>query len=67
MGILEADEQSGELVLAALYPGVSAEQFAKGIGWPLQVRASLRDVAPPTPVELDLLRHRLDPHKLFLK
>ncbi len=67
MGILEADAVSGELVLAALYPGVTTETFAKGIGWPLQVRASLRDVPPPTPHDLELLRHRLDPHKLFLK
>jgi glutaconate CoA-transferase, subunit B len=67
MGILEADAESGELVLAALYPGVTAETFAKGVGWPLRVRESLRDVAPPTPQELDLLRHRLDPRKLFLK
>jgi glutaconate CoA-transferase subunit B len=67
MGILEADAESGELVLAALYPGVTADAVAKNVGWPLQVRASLRDVAPPTPNDLDLLRHRLDPNKLFLK
>jgi glutaconate CoA-transferase, subunit B len=67
MGILEADAESGELVLAALYPGVTAEAFAKGVGWPLQVRASLRDVAPPTARDLELLRHKLDPQQLFLK
>lgn len=67
MGILEADADSGELVLAALYPGITTETFAAGVGWPLQVRASLRDVAPPTARDLDLLRHTLDPHKLFLK
>jgi glutaconate CoA-transferase, subunit B len=67
MGILEPDAESGELVLAALYPGVTAGMVAKGIAWPLKSRASLRDVPPPTPQELDLLRHRLDPHKLFLK
>ena len=67
MGILEADPESGELELAALYPGVSAESFARGVGWPLRVRASLRDVAPPSSRELDLLRRTLDPHKLFLK
>jgi hypothetical protein len=31
------------------------------------VRSSLRDVAPPTQPELDLLRRTLDPRKLFLK
>jgi glutaconate CoA-transferase subunit B len=67
MGILEADAESGELVLAALYPGVTADAVAKNVGWPLQVRASLRDVAPPMPRDLELLRHKLDPQKLFLK
>jgi glutaconate CoA-transferase, subunit B len=67
MGILEADAASGELELAALYPGVTAESFARGVGWPLRVRASLRDVAPPTARDLELLRYSLDPHKLFLK
>jgi glutaconate CoA-transferase subunit B len=67
MGILETDPESGELELAALYPGVTAESFSRGVGWPLRVRASLRDVAPPSLHELDLLRHTLDPHKLFLK
>ncbi|HZS61799.1 MAG TPA: CoA-transferase [Gemmatimonadaceae bacterium] len=67
MGILDMNPESGEMELAALYPGVSAESVAKGVGWPLRIRASLRDVAPPTDQELDLLRHKLDPHKLFLK
>lgn len=66
-GILEMDPGSGELELAALYPDVTAESFAKGVGWPLRIRPSLRNVEPPTERELDLLRHTLDPHKLFLK
>jgi glutaconate CoA-transferase subunit B len=67
MGILEVDAETGELELAALYPGVTAEAFSQGVGWPLRVRSSLRDVAPPTQPELDLLRRTLDPRKLFLK
>lgn len=67
MGILEANPESGELELAAVYAGVTAEAIAENVGWPLRVRASLRDVAPPTPRDLQLLRNTLDPHKLFLK
>jgi glutaconate CoA-transferase, subunit B len=67
MGVLEVDADSGELVLAALYPGVTVDAFAKGVGWPLKVRAELRDVAPPTSHDIDLLRHTLDPQKLFLR
>jgi glutaconate CoA-transferase, subunit B len=64
--ILEADG-TGELVLAALYPGVRAEQVKAGVGWPLRVRTTLLEVAPPASRDLALLRDVLDPHNLYLK
>jgi glutaconate CoA-transferase subunit B len=64
--ILEPDT-TGELVLAALYPGVEADEVRAGIGWPLRSRPTLATVDPPTPVELRLLRDVLDPHRLYLK
>jgi glutaconate CoA-transferase, subunit B len=65
--ILEADEATGEMVLAALYPGVSAEEVQAGVGWPLARRAALAAVTPPSETELRLLRDVLDPKKLYLK
>jgi glutaconate CoA-transferase, subunit B len=65
--ILEADPESGELVLAALYPGVAATEVAEGIGWPVRSRSQLKDVPPPTDRELHLLRQVLDPKRLYLK
>jgi glutaconate CoA-transferase subunit B len=56
--VLEADPESGELVLAALYPGVEADEVRAGVGWPLRSRPELAHVAAPTD---------LDPHRLFLK
>jgi glutaconate CoA-transferase, subunit B len=64
--ILEADE-SGELVLAALYPGVDAGEVRAGVGWPLRERAGLVLVDPPDERDLHLLRDVLDPQRLFLK
>jgi glutaconate CoA-transferase, subunit B len=64
--ILEADPETGELVLAALYPGVTPGDVQAGIGWPLRSRAVLADVAPPTARELQLLREVLDPRRLYL-
>jgi glutaconate CoA-transferase, subunit B len=66
-GVLEADRKSGELVLAALYPGVSAAEVRAGVGWPLAARTTLREIAPPTARELQLLREVLDPNRLYLK
>lgn len=64
--ILAADAETGELVLAALYPGVSREAVAAGVGWPLRARERLDDVEPPSAEELRLLREVLDPDRLFL-
>src|SRR5437016_5761895 len=65
--VLEADATTGELVLAALYPGVTADDVQAGVGWPLARRPRLADVVPPTGADLRLLRDVLDPKKLYLK
>ena len=65
--ILEANEASGELELAALYPGVEVPEVAEGIGWKLRVRDRLTRVEPPSSQELHLLRDVLDPQRLYLK
>jgi len=65
-GVMEPDPDSGELTLAALYPGVSAAVFAEKIGWQMRVRNDLAEVAPPAELDLMLLRQRLDPRRTFL-
>ena len=65
--ILEADQATGELTLAALYPGVTADEVRAEVGWPLRARPTPARVDPPTPQELGLLRDVLDPHRLYLK
>jgi len=66
-GVLEADEGSGEMVLSALYPGVTADDVQRGVGWRLTSRPRLGAIAPPSATELRLLRDVLDPKGLFLK
>ena len=66
-GILEADPESGELVLSALYPGATALEVAEEIGWELRSRDRLGEAEPPTDRELHLLREVLDPKRLYLK
>jgi glutaconate CoA-transferase subunit B len=65
-GVLEPDE-TGELVLTAVYPDITAAGIASDVGWPLRVREPIETLDPPTDAELALLRERLDPDKLFLK
>lgn len=66
-GVLEPDPEDGELVLAALYPGVEVVDVQAGVGWQLRCRPGLARVEPPTAVELRLLRDVLDPQRLYLK
>ena len=65
--VLEVDEASGELVLAALYPGVEASDVQACVGWPLACRSRLGRIVPPAGTELRLLRDVLDPARLYLK
>jgi glutaconate CoA-transferase subunit B len=65
--VLEMDEATGELVLAALYPGVEASDVRARVGWPLQCRPRLGRVEPPTATELRLLRDVLDPERRYLQ
>lgn len=67
MGVLEPDPETGEMVLAGLYPGIDPEQVKPHVGWPLRVAARTYEVAPPSAEELRLLREVLDPRRLFLK
>ena len=65
-GILESDPETGEMVLAAIYPDVAVEDVKSSVGWPLQVREHLDLISPPGAEELRLLREVLDPKKLYL-
>lgn len=66
MGILEPDE-TGEMVLTSLYPGVTSEKVQENIGWKLKQRAPLAPVDPPRRNEIDLLRNKLDPKRQHIK
>jgi glutaconate CoA-transferase subunit B len=66
-GVLQVDPLSGELMLAALYPGVESAEVAANVGWPLRSHARVSSTLPPTSTELRLLREVLDPGRLYLK
>jgi glutaconate CoA-transferase subunit B len=66
LGILEPDE-SGELVLAALHPGVTVEQTQANTGWALRSVPEPHRTEPPSVDELYILRNELDPQGIYLK
>lgn len=66
-GILAPGAESGELELAAIYPGADVESIRSAVQWALSVRSPLETVAAPTDVELRMLREVVDPERIFLK
>lgn len=65
-GVLVREAESGELLLAALYPGIEATDVQAGVGWKLRSHSRVERLEPPTGVELQLLREVLDPQRLYL-
>lgn len=55
-GVLEPDPETNELTLTRLHPGVTVGQACAATGWPLKVADSIKQVDPPTDVELAALR-----------
>lgn len=55
-GILRPHEETEELQLAALYPGVTLEAVRQATGWPLACAARLEQLPPPEARDLEVLR-----------
>jgi glutaconate CoA-transferase, subunit B len=64
LGILCFDDRSKRMKLAALHPGVTAEQVQQNTGFELLIERDLPVTDPPTENELAVLRH-LDPDRLY--
>ncbi|HKV73202.1 MAG TPA: CoA-transferase [Gemmatimonadales bacterium] len=66
--ILQSDPATGELIVTALYPGVTLDEVKANVGWAVRSRTPLDHVVtPPSAEELRLLRDVLDPDRLYLK
>jgi glutaconate CoA-transferase subunit B len=59
LGLLRPDPDSGELVLAGRYPGVSVPEVQEKTGWDLAVSPDITEIPPPTEAELIALRELL--------
>lgn len=60
LGVLGVEDDSGELVLSAVHPGVSAAHVQRETGWALRAAPSIKETPLPTAEELAIIR-RFDP------
>lgn len=56
LGVLRPDTVTNELTLVSVHPDVGVDQVRDATGWALRVADDVEVTAPPTPVELDVLR-----------
>jgi glutaconate CoA-transferase subunit B len=61
------DPGTGEMVLAAVHPGVTADDVRAATGWDLKVAGDLEVTPDPTDEELRLIREELDPDGVYVK
>jgi acyl CoA:acetate/3-ketoacid CoA transferase beta subunit len=59
--IFRFDQDTGEMVLTSVHPGVTAGEVQANVSWPLKVAPDLGITEPPTAEELRLIRQELDP------
>jgi len=59
------DDQSGEMVLRSLHPGVELDEVRAEVGWDLRIDAELSTTKAPSAKELHLLQNELDPQGLY--
>ncbi|NJN55094.1 MAG: CoA-transferase subunit beta [Anaerolineae bacterium] len=54
-----------EMTLIELAPGETVDSIQTDVAWPLRVSPGLREMMPPTPEELRIVREDLDPTGLY--
>jgi glutaconate CoA-transferase subunit B len=55
------DFAGGKMRLISYHPGTTVERIIKKTNFELQIAADIHETTPPTPAELALLRHEIDP------
>jgi len=56
LGVLEPDDETNELTLTAVHPGIDVDEVKQATGWELRVSERLVVTEPPTEEELGKLR-----------
>jgi glutaconate CoA-transferase, subunit B len=54
--VMEPEDGSKELVVTAIHPGITREEITAKTGWAIRFAESVTESAPPTALELDVLR-----------
>lgn len=56
LGVLKFEENTKEMYLESVYPGVTVEQVKENTSWDLKVAAKVGEMEPPTVEEIEIIR-----------
>jgi len=65
MGVMGFDDRTKKMELQGYFPGITPEKILENMEFNIETQ-NAREVAPPTPEELTLLREKCDPQGLIL-
>jgi glutaconate CoA-transferase subunit B len=65
LGTYGFDEETGEMTLLTLHPGVTMDQVRENTGWDMRVSDEPGETPVPTEDELRLIRTELDPQGVY--
>lgn len=65
LAILGFDNETGEMMVESIHPGIKIEDVKKNTGWDIKISKDLRITEEPSKEELITLRE-LDPNKIYL-
>jgi acyl CoA:acetate/3-ketoacid CoA transferase beta subunit len=67
LGTYGFDDETGEMTLQTLHPGVTIEDVREHTGWEPKVAVDVGETPAPTAEELRLIREELDPAGVYTK
>jgi glutaconate CoA-transferase subunit B len=67
LGVYRFRQETGEMELSSLHPGVTLEEARDNTGWELRVADHVTETPPPTPEEMTLIREELDPQGAYTR
>jgi glutaconate CoA-transferase, subunit B len=65
LGTYGFDEDTGEMTLATVHPGVTLDDVRENTGWVLRISDEMEQTPPPSDEELRLIRGELDPEGVY--
>jgi glutaconate CoA-transferase, subunit B len=67
LGVFDFSPQTHRMRLHSLHPGVSLDQVVENTGFQMEIPDIIKETEPPTVLELETLRERVDPEGMLTR